>query len=493
MILRHLIRKEYEVVLPFAGISSVEDKLLANLYLVVINGTTFCGILTCDDIVRSSHCLVLDCLRELPKIKSDSQVERVLEIMKNGGYIVLPVFERDEFIGVVTQDDITEYTLEYQKDLATEKIASIGVLAGAIAHDFNNLLMAILGNLELAKRSICNEVEVSERITFAEKATFRARGLTQQLLTFAKGGAPVTKPVGLREIVEEACSLALSSSKLKIEAHIPDDLWPIRADSGQISQVIHHLAINARQAMPERAAVCVGGENIIIHAGMLPPLKEGRYVRISIIDACVGILEKNEKRVVDPIFTTQKRESGLGSAIITSIVHGHEGHIDVKPKPEEGAIVSIYLPASNIEIAAIDYPRAVDTYGTGSVLVMDDEEMIRRVIGDLLECLGFHVEFAIDGDEALKFYREALENGRKFNAVIMDLTIPCGMGGKDAIRKLLEIDPNAVVVVSSGYCDDPIMAKFVEYGFKAALPKPFTLAQLKNSMQSIMSPSNILQ
>jgi PAS domain S-box-containing protein len=399
-----------------------------------------------------------------------------------------PIRDKDgNIIGVVLVfRDITEKRKMEEELLKADKLGSLGILAGGIAHDFNNILTAILGNITLAKAYTKPGHKVYERLTEAEKACLRAKDLTQQLLTFSRGGAPIKKIASVSESLRDAVPFALSGSNVRCEFTIPDDLWPVEIDEGQISQVINNLIINASQAMPEGGIIKVRAENMVVDAGQSLPLKEGRYIKISIEDQGIGILKEHLSKIFDPYFTSKRKGSGLGLTVAYSIIQKHNGYIDVKSKLGVGTTFFICLPASEHSIAIKDKEIDKISKGTGRMLLMDDEEMVRDVAGEMLRHMGYSVEFAKNGVEAIELYKIAKESGEPFDAVILDLTVPGGMGGKEAIEKLLEIDPNVKAIVSSGYSNDPVMSDFRRYGFRDVVAKPYKIKELGKTLYGVI-------
>ncbi len=368
-----------------------------------------------------------------------------------------------------------------------EKLESLGILAGGIAHDFNNLLTVILGNIALAQFDAAGSDALLKRLSDGEKAVLRARELTQQLLTFAKGGAPIKKTISIRDIVKEACGFSLSGSNVKCLLDFADDLKPADADAGQISQVVHNLVINAIQAMPGGGTLRVTCENTTVPAGGALPLNPGPYVRISFQDEGPGIPKEIQSKIFDPYFSTKPKGSGLGLATCYSIVQRHGGHLAVEPEPGSGAVFHVYLPASSHELPEQPQKPHALVSGSGKVLVMDDEADVRNVVGDMLKTLGYEPVFAREGAEALAIYQHAAQTPAHFKAVIMDLTIPGGMGGKEAVKKMLEIDPSARVIVASGYSNDPVMSAFESYGFSGVIEKPYTVDTLSTTLHEVIS------
>ncbi|HEJ83179.1 MAG TPA: response regulator, partial [Desulfobacteraceae bacterium] len=356
--------------------------------------------------------------------------------------------------------------------------------AGGIAHDFNNILTTIMGNIALAKDRAAPGDEIFDLLHEAEMGAIRAQTLTRQLLTFAKGGVPVKETASIEDVLRESATFVLRGSKSRCEFSIQEDLWPAEVDTGQISQVIHNVVINADQAMPEGGIIRVAAENCMVRDGQGLPIRPGRYIRISIADQGMGIAERHLSRIFDPYFTTKQKGSGLGLATTFSIIKKHDGHVTVESRLGEGATFHIYLPAS--EKAPQEKVESGVIQGSGRILVMDDEALLRKMLGQVLSKLGYESEFAGDGAEAVRMFKEARESGKPFDAVILDLTVPGGMGGKEAIRRLQEIDPGIRAIVSSGYSDDPVLANFREYGFKGMIPKPFDLRSLGKVLHEVV-------
>jgi signal transduction histidine kinase/CheY-like chemotaxis protein len=371
--------------------------------------------------------------------------------------------------------------------LRSRKLESLGVLAGGIAHDFNNLLTAILGNITLALTVSEPDGEVNRRLVEAEKASLRAQDLTQQLLTFSRGGAPVRKAASIGDLISETAGFALRGSNVRLDYAPEPGLWPAEVDPGQISQVINNLIINANQAMPAGGLVTIRTGNAVVQPDDPLPLLPGDYVTISVSDQGIGIPEDHLERIFDPYFTTKQKGSGLGLATVYSIVKRHDGHIDVVSRPGKGATFHIWLPAvRHAEPPAREHHEDL-TSGTGRILVMDDEPFVRDVIGAMLERLGYRPDFAEHGEEAIALYRESMAEESRYNAIIMDLTVPGGMGGVEAAQRLREIDPAVRLIVSSGYSNDPVMANFRDYGFVGVARKPFRIGDLSRVLEEALS------
>jgi PAS domain S-box-containing protein len=383
--------------------------------------------------------------------------------------------------------DITERKKMETEILRAQKIESVGVLAGGIAHDFNNLLTAIIGYISIAQMDAGPSGKILPNLKNAEKAAFRARDLTQQLLTFSRGGTPIKKVVSLGDMIKDAAGFALRGSNVKCDFSIPHDLWPAEADEGQISQVINNLVINADQAMPQGGVVRVRCQNEVVGPESGLPLKNGKYVTILIEDKGVGIPKEQLPRIFDPYFTTKQKGSGLGLTAAYSIIKRHDGYIEVDSEPGVGTVFRLYLPAIVAEAAGKVKGEEEVFFGKGRVLVMDDEEIVRSVAGEMLKSLGYDVEFAERGETAIDRFLNARESGRPFDALIIDLTIPGGMGGKDTIGKLSSIDPEVKAIVSSGYSNDPVMADYRSYGFSAVLTKPYKIRELSETLRHVIT------
>jgi PAS domain S-box-containing protein len=370
--------------------------------------------------------------------------------------------------------------------LRAQKLESVGILAGGIAHDFNNALTAILNNIFIAKTSLTQKDKALSRLEAAENAVQRARGLTSQLLTFSMGGEPVKKKFHIANLVRDASDFAVRGSNVKCEFDIAEDLWPVEADEGQLSQVISNLVINADHAMPEGGTVQVGAANVNLSEKDTPMLKGGRYIKLSVEDHGIGIPEAHLQKIFDPYFSTKQKGSGLGLATSYSIVTKHGGFIVVKPGAVSGTTFYVYLPASE-DISAHEEQIAEELMaGKGNVLLMEDEALIAKsVVMGLVE-LGFKAAHVPDGESAIESFREAEETGNPFDVVVLDLTVPGGMGGREALKKLREINPDVKAIVASGYSNDPVMSNFRKYGFSSVLPKPYSIEDLVKELKKII-------
>ncbi len=387
---------------------------------------------------------------------------------------------------VIILHDISEREHLEQELLKATKLESLGVLAGGIAHDFNNILTAIIGNLSLAKSCIHDATELYEIIEDIEAASTRAKGLTAQLRTFAKGGAPVRRTASIAELVQEVCSFTLRGSNVKAEINIQKDLHYVEIDTGQIHQVINNLVINAMQAMPDGGNLEISCVNISFSEPNSYTLPAGEYVSLRIRDHGIGISEEHLSRIFDPYFTTKQTGSGLGLATSYSIIKKHDGHIVCTSKPGEGTTFTIYLPASHHKVSSHHRDSEPLKTGSGSLLIMDDEEIIRKIIAKMVNKLGYDCTVVKDGYEALAAYKKAFEDGKPFDAVILDMTIPGSMGGKETMRQLLEFNPDIKAIVSSGYHNDPILAEYEKHGFIATVPKPYKINDLSRVLHEVI-------
>ncbi len=383
--------------------------------------------------------------------------------------------------------DITDRRTMEEDLLKAKKLESVGLLAGGIAHDFNNLLVGILSNIELAKMKVINDSGAYERLTEAEQAAYRAKELTLQLLTFAKGGAPVKTVLAPGDLVREAVRLSLRGSNVKSDFFIPEDLWPVEADEGQLSQVINNVVLNADQAMPEGGTITVACENVVLGPSKVISLKEGKYVKVMIEDHGIGIAREHLSKIFDPYFTTKRRGSGLGLSTAYSIVKKHDGMIVAESELGKGSRLQIYLPASEKKIQKKAVANEILSRGKGRILIMDDDDIVRDSCRAILKELGYEVALACDGTEAINAYRTAKEAGQPYHAVIMDLTVPGGLGGKETIQRLLEFDPGVKAIVSSGYSNDPVIAQYADYGFKGVVTKPYRIKALSEAVRAVLN------
>jgi PAS domain S-box-containing protein len=404
---------------------------------------------------------------------------------------------KNEAAGVVLVfRDITQRQRDEAERRKAETLEQLGLLAGGIAHDFNNLLTAIIGNISLASLLLPPDAEMAARLVDAKNASLRARDLAQQLLTFARGGAPIKKTTSIGKLIQDTVGFSLRGSHSRSEFQFGADLWPAEIDPGQISQVIANLAVNADQAMPNGGTLHVVCENFRYNSTTTPPvpdLSPGDYIRISIRDEGVGIPEQYVKRIFDPYFTTKPKGNGLGLATAYSIIKNHNGLVTVESQVHFGSTFTLYLPAALHQEMAVEAPAILSQAitGTGRVLVVDDEEAIRTLVEFTLTRLGYDVMQAETALEGVNIYREKLEKGERFDAVILDLTLPGGMGGKEALKKLIEIDPTVNAIVSSGYATDATMSRYQDFGFRGVIAKPYEAAELGKIVYEVISSSHV--
>lgn len=382
--------------------------------------------------------------------------------------------------------DVTEKRKMETELFKAQKLESIGVFAGGIAHDFNNLLTAILGNVSMAKFYLDKEHLSWSLLGKTENATLQAKNLTQQLLTFSKGGAPIRKTTSVNKLLQDSISFTLRGSSVKVEYQLSEDLWPIQVDPGQLSQVTQNLALNASQAMVSGGTFIVTSETITMLEDNQLSLTAGPYVHLSFQDQGHGISAENLTKIFDPYFSSKTTGSGLGLAVSYSIIKQHEGLITAVSEVGKGTTFHIYLPAAIEEEQAADEQDEIRNTASGKILFMDDEEHIIELAELMLSELKWVVEVARHGEEAVEKYKEAMRTGQPFDGVIMDLTIKGGMGGKETIGKLQEIDPDVKAIVSSGYANDPIMAHYKEHGFVGVVPKPYRMVDLSRCLEKLV-------
>ena len=447
---------------------------------------------------------VVDERTRVPKQNSIARALESGEVIEQSGHDLLisrdgseriivaktaPILDYDHQIpgAVLVFSDITERREIEEELFKARKLESLGILAGGIAHDFNNLLTGIMGNISLSRANIPDGHSAATFLDRARKGAEQSKDLTLQLLTFSKGGAPIKKLTSISQVLMDSAIFALRGSNVRCEFDIDPHLWCAEVDTGQLSQVISNLVINADQAMP-------GGGSIVIRAENVLPLDEndhGRRIRITFKDTGTGISEQDLSRIYDPYFSTKATGNGLGLATVYAIIRNHDGEIRVFSRPEHGTTFAITLPAQQgsapQQSQSAARAQAAEEVAGGRILLMDDEDSIREMATAALSMFGYHPVVAREGDEMLKLYREALLAGIPFDAVIMDLTVPGGMGGKEAVKKLLELDPQARAIASSGYSADPVMANYLEYGFAGIVSKPYSLQDLDSTLKEILA------
>jgi PAS domain S-box-containing protein len=431
-------------------------------------------------------------VRKWPWVNKSSA--QVILVAKDGSKKIIaqtsaPICDpASNFVGVVMVfRDLTEQQAMQAELAKAEKLESVGLLAGGIAHDFNNILTVILGNISLAKNDVPPESESFERLEAAEKASMKATQLTHQLLTFSKGGLPVKNIASIKELLAEWSTFALRGSNVRCEFDIEENLWASEIDSGQIGRVISNLVINADQAMPNGGAIYIRARNHIAVPNGTHSLRPGKYVRITVQDQGEGIPAEHLNRIFDPYFSTKATGSGLGLTTAYSVIKRHDGHVSVESKVGEGTIFSVFLPAclaGEPKTTSVNAPRS---NGTGRILVMDDDEAVRELAAEMLNVMGYEVCTAAEGSEAVSLYERCKNGGRSFDAVIMDLTVPGGMGGAEAIRILRRLDPEIRAIVSSGYANGPIMGNYRQYGFSGVLRKPYSAENMNEVLCQVIN------
>lgn len=380
--------------------------------------------------------------------------------------------------GVLAFSDISDQMKQEEELQKSQRMESIAMLSSGIAHDFNNILTGILGNLSLATRHCDDSNPLGAFIGSAEKAAMRAKDLTYQLLTFARGGAPTRSKTSMRQLLSESANFILRGSNCRLDTQLEEGLWPVSADEGQISQVLNNLLINASQAMPKGGCITIVAENADIGGEPSLPLSPGNYSKITISDEGSGISVQDMARIFDPYFTTKKEGTGLGLSMSYTIIKNHQGHILVDSEEGIGTTFTLYLPALADEDEPAAEQEAQIYYGEGRILVLDDELIIHEIVGDMLCHLGYDVAFATNGREAIEKYESAREQGKPFDLLLLDMTLPGGVGGKEVLEELLARHSGVRAVLSSGYTDNPIMKNYRKYGFCGTICKPYNIQEI---------------
>ncbi len=431
-------------------------------------------------------------LEVLPGIEK-SLIERYGEVAKAGESVKFENYSRefDKYLAVTAYrpcqnqfatilEDVTGRKKLEEHAFKVQKLESIGILAGGIAHDFNNLLGGIFGFIDLANSEAQEGKFENISAYLAKSLTMfsRAKDLSMQLLTFSKGGHPVSKQQSIIPILIHSLEFALSGSNIKLKRSIPESVWDVCIDENQIGQVIDNIVINAKQAMPIAGELFVAVQNIARGENLPVGLKENAYVCISIKDQGIGISSEHLSKIFDPFFSTKQQGSGLGLATAYSIIKKHEGEIEVKSQLGVGTTFIIYLPACT-EKKSIQEKEVLNKQKfQGKALIMDDEEYLLQIFAYYLKEIGYIVTCAKNGEETIKFFTEAFRSANPFSLVMLDLTIPGEAGGREVIGKLRKIFSNFLGIACSGYSDDPVLAKPLEHGFNASLAKPYTMEDL---------------
>ncbi len=388
--------------------------------------------------------------------------------------------------GALVVQDVSARKRFEEQLLRVQKLESLAVLAGGVAHDFNNFLAAILGNLSLARHR--GGAQADECLREAEDAALRARDLTRQLLEFGRGGAPVKRPLQLVALAREVMRFCLRGSSVTGDVVEVAGVPLVEADPGQLEQVLSNLVINARDAMPGGGHLEVRLEPVEIEPDAGLPIAPGSYVRIAVRDEGVGIAAEHLERVFDPYFTTKAQGSGLGLATVFSIVGRHLGHVGVRSERGRGTTFTVHLPARLEAAPPPDRtPDAPRSPRCGRVLVMDDEEQLRRVLRAIRMEHGFEVDAVEEGSEALRRWEAARAEERPYAFAILDVTIRGGLGGEETMRRLRALDPSAKVIVSSGYAAGSLLARHKEHGFAGVVEKPYSIDELMRAVDAVLA------
>lgn len=422
-------------------------------------------------------------------------IKKIVDKDNNCNEIKLIIYDVSEFLKSKNemQKKLQDMRNLFEEQLVKlEKINSLSILAAGIAHDFNNILTIILGNLYIIKRylNISTNIvynKIYNKFSQLEKLTLQAQDLNQQLMNFSKDGVPIKKNKYIKNLIKKTANMVLSGSSSMCYFVIAQDLWPVEVDEGQICQVINNLLINAEQAMPNGGTIEVSATNEYVEKNNKRNIKQGKYVKIEIKDKGKGIPRENIDKIFEPYFTTKSEGTGLGLAASYSIITKHNGYIYVESEESVGTSFYIYLVASEAEVITNRIKREKAHQGTGKILVMDDDKNIREINKIMLMELGYTVEVTKNGEEALIAYKNSIMQNNKFDAVIIDLTIRGGMGGKETIIKLLELDKSANAILVSGYSSDLVMDNYKDYGFKNCIKKPYTLEQLANVIYKVIN------
>jgi PAS domain S-box-containing protein len=488
------------------GVLVVQDRKIkeVNYYLAKMCGYAIDEVLDTDlaSFFHQDDIETIEKIYERP-LKDDSAmaVHELTLMCKNGLQVAVEVIAgrfifQNKASNLLIVRDISERSRTERELVKARQLESIAALSGGIAHDYNNLLTAIIGNITLAQTYLDPDDKVFLLLSQALDASQTAKDLTQKLITFSKGGTPDKKIADVAKLVKSTTEFTLSGSNLKCTYQFSENLLPVEVDSRQIGQAIHNVIMNAREAMPQGGPLEISAENVK-DDGPLPGLKNGKYIKISITDRGKGIPKKNLNRIFNPYFSTKKLDdkkgTGLGLSICHSIIKKHGGNVTVESKYGKGATFHIYLPCTNGKAPDQQHTETTEQeipiFGEGRILVMDDEAMIRKLAGELLTYLGYTVDFALDGTEAVKRYQEALDTQMPFDAVILDLTVKGGMGGKKAIEQLTRIDPDVIGIVSSGYSNDPVLAEYKHHGFRGVVTKPYTMGELGEKLNQVLMNS----
>ena len=386
-------------------------------------------------------------------------------------------------VGIVFRDP-EQMTLTPEELVKANRFESLGLLAGGIAHDFNNLLTTILGAVSLAKDNRDYSV-----LGDAEHACINAKGLTKQLLAFARGGVGSPAVCAAQDLLEDARKIAAAASTAVITIDVRNGTAPVQVDRAQILQVFQNLIVNALQAMPpppHAPVLQIRAANVTLAENQVPALAPGDYVEFEVRDNGTGIKPEHVDKIFDPFFTTKKHGTGLGLATVLSIVRKHGGQITLDTEVGVGTAFTVYLPGAGqpVEVQARQAPSM--RFGTGRVLFMDDDAKIAALTATMLTSLDYKFDLAKNGEEAITLYKRYQNIGRPYDAVIMDLTVIGGMGGEECFQALKAIDPDVRAIVSSGYDNDDMARKYLDMGFCGYLTKPYRLTDLGRVLKAVL-------
>jgi signal transduction histidine kinase/CheY-like chemotaxis protein len=390
---------------------------------------------------------------------------------------------RSEGVVVVFRDP-EEMTLTPEELVKSNRFESLGLVAGGIAHDFNNLLTTILGAVSLARDN-----HDYAALGDAENACLAAKGLTKQLLTFAKGGAGAQAVCAAQDILEESIKIAAAGSSADITLHVAEGTAPVLVDRGQILQVFQNLIINALQAMPSpshRARLQIRASNVALLDHQVPALAGGDYVEFEVRDNGSGIKPEHLEKIFDPFFTTKKHGTGLGLATVLTVVRKHGGQIGLDTQVDVGTAFTVYLPKADKPLEVQARRAASLRFGTGRILYMDDDPKITTLTARMLESLDYKYDLAKHGEETIALYKRYLNIGRPYDAVLMDLTIVGAMGGEECFAELKKLDPDVRAIIVSGYDNDDVARKFLEQGFCGYLTKPYRVTDLGKVLKTVL-------
>jgi signal transduction histidine kinase len=409
------------------------------------------------------------------------------------GYVMKPIVDKQLHTAIAIALDkhraahaLREHQQMDEDQLQARKLEAIGTLAGGIAHTFNNILTAIIGHLSLAKRLAQPHAPIYEHLSQSEQAAQQATDVTHQLLTFAEGGVPIKRRTALGPLLHDALTMALQNTPVQGAVSVPEALWMVEADSGQLRQVIDNVSRNAIEAMPYGGTLRAEAQNLLVDRRQRLPVTDGPYIKLTLTDQGIGIPRQHLQRIFDPYFTTKTYGRGLGLATARSIIQKHAGYISVESTGRAGTTIAIYLPALPDTPPVRRETTGSHPTRTSRILVVDDDDSLRRIVPQMLAHLGYEAVGAATGEEALVLYQQAQETDQPFAAVVMDLIIEGGMGGEEAMSKLRAFDPEVRAIVSSGYSNAPVMADFQRYGFRGVLAKPYDMAELAAALQHVI-------